>query len=86
MKRTLIAILCAGAAAVSGWGQHTVFVTDFGAVPSDGKDDSAALRKAAEWVRTHEGTKLVFLPGTYVLRDEKAAALENAGMNGVVYN
>lgn len=82
MKRTLIAILCAGAAAVSGWGQHTVFVTDFGAVPSDGKDDSAALRKAAEWVRTHEGTKLVFLPGTYVLRDEKAVALENAVMNG----
>lgn len=63
--------------------QTTVFATGFGALPDDGKDDAAALRKAAEYARTHEGTTLVIEPGTYILRDEKAVALEDTVMSGV---
>lgn len=62
--------------------QTTVYASSFGAVPDDGKDDSEALRKAAEYARTHVGTTLVIEPGTYILRDEQAVALEDAVMSG----
>ena len=44
---------------VSSYAQKTVFVSDFGAIPNDNKDDAVALRKAAEYVRNNEGTVLV---------------------------
>ena len=65
---------------VSSYAQKTVFVSDFGAIPNDNKDDAVALRKAAEYVRNNEGTVLVFSPGTYILHDDKAVELENTVM------
>ena len=82
MKQTAITFLSLWAVALGCFGQTTKFVTEFGAVPSDGKDDAVALRKAAAWVRETEGARLVFLPGTYILRDEKAVALEDTVMSG----
>lgn len=67
---------------VSSYAQKTVFVSDFGAIPNDNKDDAVALRKAAEYVRNNEGTVLVFSPGTYILHDDKAVELENTVMSG----
>ena len=43
--------------------ETTVSVADFGAVPDDGKDDTRALRRAAEYCRTHPGTTLLFPAG-----------------------
>ena len=67
---------------VSSYAQKTVFVSDFGAIPNDNKDDAVALRKAAEYVRNNEGTVLVFSSGTYILHDDKAVELENTVMSG----
>jgi len=48
-----------------------VKLTDFGAIPGDGKDDSKAFRKALEFCKktseTGIGVKLVFYKGTYDL-------------------
>ncbi len=82
MKHLLLTIISLWAAALGCLGQTTKLITEFGAVPSDGKDDAVALRKAAEWVRKTEGARLVFLPGTYILRDTKAVALEDTVMSG----
>ena len=35
---------------------------DFGAIPNDGKDDTKALRKAAEYCRNNPGTTLYIQP------------------------
>lgn len=81
IKLTLL-LAAAFAAYMPAKAQTTVYATNFGALPDDGKDDSEALRKAAEYVRTHAGTTLVIEPGTYILRDEKAVALEDTVMSG----
>lgn len=61
---------------------RVVTARQFGAVPDDGKDDTHALRKAAEYCRTHPGTTLVIAPGLYRLRDSKAERLESDVMAG----
>lgn len=58
------------------------FVTDFGAFPDDGKDDTEALRAAAEYCRNNPSTTLVFEAGNYILKDEQAIDLERRVMNG----
>lgn len=82
MKRTFIIIISLCASVLGCLAQTTKLVTEFGAVPSDGNDDAAALRRAAEWVRQTDGAHLIFLPGTYVLRDSQAVALEDTVMSG----
>ena len=58
-----------------------VNLTDFGAIPNDGKDDGPALRKALEFCKkiTKKGTgaKLVFTKGKYDLFSGK----NNVNMN-----
>ena len=49
-----------------------ISVTRFGARPDDGRDDTEALRKAAEYCRTHPGTTLVIPKGVYCLKDKEA--------------
>lgn len=61
---------------------HVVSVTDFGARPDDGKDDTRALRRAAEYCRTHAGTTLVIPAGVYRLRDAEAERLEEEVLCG----
>ena len=61
---------------------EVVNVTDFGAVPDDGRDDTRALRRAAEYCRTHPGTTLVMPAGVYHLRDAEAERLEEEVLAG----
>ena len=52
-----------------------VKITDFGALPNDGKDDGPAFRKALEfckkWAKTGVGVKLTFFKGQYDLFEGK---------------
>jgi len=59
-----------------------ISVTRFGARPDDGRDDTEALRKAAEYCRTHPGTTLVIPKGVYRLKDKEAEKLEQEVMSG----
>ncbi len=64
-------------------GEKTVIsVLDFGAKPDDGKDDTRALRRAAEYCRQNAGTTLVMPAGVYRLRDAEAERLEQEVMSG----
>lgn len=84
MKSIKLTLLLAAAfmAYMPAKAQTTVYASSFGAIPDDGKDDSGALRKAAEFARTHADATLVIEPGTYILRDERAVALEDIVMSG----
>ena len=68
--------VAAAADEVTGEGR-TISVVDFGAKPDDGKDDTKALRRAAEYCRENAGTTLVMPAGEYRLRDAEAERLEN---------
>lgn len=59
-----------------------ISVRDFGAIPDDNRDDTSALRRAAEYCRKHPGTTLVIPAGTYQLRDSKAERLEQEVLEG----
>ena len=95
MKNLAKWIFCAVAAAVVGEAQAAygpkdtvrfrecvVSVADFGAIPDDGKDDTRALRRAAEYCRMHAGTTLVMPAGVYRLRDAEAERLEEEVLSG----
>ena len=45
-------------------------VTDMGARPNDGKDDTRALRRAVAYACEHPGTTLYFPKGIYELKDK----------------
>ena len=53
MKKTFFALLAVAATLVCACKTSTVSVADFGAIPDDGINDADALRKAAEYCRTH---------------------------------
>lgn len=57
-------------------------VRDFGAIPNDGQNDAAALRKAMDYCRTHPGTTLIIPAGDYHFRDEQALEFEYKAING----
>ena len=61
---------------------RTICVTEFGAKPDDGKDDTKALRRAAEYCRKNPSTTLLMPAGVYRLRDADAERLENEAMTG----
>lgn len=85
MKKTLFAICAAVAALLCACSQTkntTVSVKDFGAIPDDGINDADALRKAAEYCRTHAGTTLVFPAGVYDFSDPEAARIEREAIDG----
>ena len=60
----------------------TVSVTKFRAKPDDGKDDTKALRKAAQYCREHPGTTLIFPAGVYQITDPEAKLLEEDVLAG----
>ncbi len=60
----------------------TVTVTRFGARPDDGKDDTRALRKAAQYCRRHPGTTLEMPAGVYRITDPAARQLEQDVLAG----
>lgn len=66
----------------TGSGGKVVTAADFGAVPDDGRDDTRALRRAAEYCRTNPGTTLVIGAGEYRLRDAEAERLEREVLAG----
>ena len=57
-------------------------VTEFGARPDDGRDDTRALRAAIEWARHTPGATLTFPPGVYRLKDAQAEQLERDVLEG----
>lgn len=60
---------------------QTVNVTDFGAIPNDGKDDQGAIQNAIDKCKL-EGAKTLVLPaGIYDIIDEDAIQLMNDIMN-----
>ncbi|MBQ8099076.1 MAG: right-handed parallel beta-helix repeat-containing protein [Bacteroidaceae bacterium] len=65
-------------------GRKVLSVTQFGAVPNDGLDDGPALRKAAEWCRTHSGVELTWPAGVYDLRDSLAERIEREAISGAM--
>ena len=60
----------------------TISVTKFRAKPDDGKDDTKALRKAAQYCREHPGTTLIFSAGVYQITDPEAKQLEEDVLAG----
>lgn len=62
--------------------ENIVSVSEFGAVPDDGKDDTEALRAAAKHVRTCPGTTLTFPAGDYILSDPYAEEVEATALSG----
>lgn len=66
----------------SGLEQKRVDIAVFGAKPDDGKDDSKALAKAAQYCRDNPGTVLVFSPGAYILKNAQGIETERAAMRG----
>ncbi len=63
---------------------NSVSVADFGAVSNDNRDDAKSLRKAMDYCKDHPGTVLLFKPGIYDFRDEKAVELMEGILNGKV--
>ena len=59
-----------------------ISVLDFGAKPDDGKDDTNALRKAAQYCREHKNVTLYMPQGEYRLRDAEAERLESEVLAG----
>lgn len=87
MKRLLIA-LCLW---MSCWllvegKSREVSVSSFGAIPDDGLDDTAALRRAADYCREHRGVTLRIEPGVYQFSDPTAADIERRAINGELGN
>lgn len=74
-------------ASVSLYAENTinakeVHVSQWGATPDDGIDDTSALRKAVEYCRNHPGTTLIIPSGVYELKDEQAQELEKKAYAG----
>ena len=84
MKNTFLALFAIAAAVICSCGSNgtTVSVKDFGAIPDDGINDAEALRKAAEYCRTHAGTRLIFPAGVYDFSDPEAAKIEREAIDG----
>lgn len=69
-----------------------VTVLQFGAVPSDGKDDTAGMQAAADHVCENPGSTLIYPPGTYnldtVVEDEtyrEALRSQDMSLIGIQY-
>ena len=63
---------------------RTVSVSKFGARPDDGRSDTKALRRAAEYCRQHPQTTLFFPAGTYELSDPMAIDIERRAISGAL--
>ena len=63
----VIAVVIIGCYQQQGRGKRTfeIKVTDFGAFPDDGKNDTSAILAAIEACRGRQGARLVFWPGRY---------------------
>lgn len=57
-------------------------LTDFGAIPDDGLDDSDAFTSALNECRKSPGSTLIIAPDRYNYRNEKAMDFEYKAING----
>lgn len=62
---------------------NSINISDFGAIPNDGKNDIDALRKAAAYCSTHPGTTLIISEGVYDVVDKKAQEIEFKSITGI---
>jgi hypothetical protein len=79
---SLLCLMLMPAMAQSGSQEKRISIEEFGAKPDDGKDDTKALRKAAEWCRQNRGVTLYMPQGEYRLRDAEAERLESEVLAG----
>ncbi len=61
---------------------QTINVSDFGAIPGDGKNDRQAIQAAVDKCRETPGAELVIPPGVYDIIDKDAVKLMNDIMDG----
>jgi len=61
---------------------ETICLTDFGAIPDDGKNDIEALRAASEYCQEHKGTVLKIPEGVYDVIDPEALQIEFDAISG----
>lgn len=61
---------------------QTISVTEFGAIPNDGKDDRIAIQKAIDKCKTLRADILLIPPGKYDIVDKDAVQLMNDIMSG----
>lgn len=71
------AVACRGAVPAK-----TLFLSDFGAVANDGRDNKKAFEKALDACRNNPGTTLRISPGIYHIRDSMAMEFEYKAING----
>lgn len=64
-------------------GGAPIRVADFGAVPGDGKSDTAAIRKAIDALAGKTDIRLVFAKGRYDLREGRGPYLRLKGVRGL---
>ncbi|PXX31183.1 right-handed parallel beta-helix repeat-containing protein [Arenibacter sp. ARW7G5Y1] len=57
-------------------------VSDYGAFPNDGKDDTESLRTAVALARAKTGSILFFPPGRYLISDSLAIKIQNDALSG----
>jgi len=84
-KHIISTILLSLIGGLSCYAANVINASSFGAVPDDGADDTAALRAAASFCRSHRGTTLIIDPGVYNIVDTAAVRLESdvlAGRHG----
>ena len=63
--------------------ERTLFnVSDYGAFPDDGKDDTESLRNVVALARTTPGSILFFPPGRYLISDPLALKIQENAMAG----
>ena len=86
LKQVLLcALLPMAALAQTEWRN----VRDFGAVPNDGKDDTAAFQAAFDSLDTHSGGTVYCPPGRYDISGQitvSAPAVRLVGDGGPSYN
>lgn len=82
-KKSLVAWLVL-MAMVSSTMARDISVTRFGARPDDGRPDTEALRRAADYCRKHPQTTLHFPAGTYELTDPIAVDIERRAISGAL--
>lgn len=62
--------------------RNRIDITEFGAIPNDGIDDSEAFRAAMKVCRETSGTVLYIPSGVYNFRDEAAVKIEYEAISG----
>ncbi|MDD2436010.1 MAG: right-handed parallel beta-helix repeat-containing protein [Massilibacteroides sp.] len=88
MKKRIFYLFCFGITILQNYvmayaeSNERIRLSDYGAIPNDGKNDRDAFQLALNHCRTHPGTNLYIEPGVYNLIDDNALEHEYKAING----